>query len=300
MGRALGRNRGWRLVLLFALLAAAFLVWHQQRRTPTRSYRVAEVDPRFGLELREVEAAAREAVALWEKAAGRFLFRLEPRGEIAIRLVYDHRQEAVDRLRALGLRMDGAKASYDEARARFEALKADLDGKQAAFRAEREAHGADVERFNSEVRGFGAAGVSAEARPRLEATRQALALQDTALRRRREELETLGRDLEGLALVVNELAAGLNLDVDRARTLGEGLGQEFCQGQYVRENGQQRIAVYHVLDRDGLVRVLAHELGHALGLEHVDAPGAIMHRLAGAGAPRLAPADVAALRAVLR
>ena len=74
------------------------------------------------------------------------------------------------------------------------------------------------------------------------------------------------------------------------------LGSEFCGGDYVSKDGKQTITIYQFDDENRLVRVLAHEFGHALGLKHNDNPKAIMYRLMQSDSLNLAPDDIAALK----
>ena len=76
-----------------------------------------------------------------------------------------------------------------------------------------------------------------------------------------------------------------------------GEHRRFHKGEY---NGKE-ITIYQYQDLDDLILILAHELGHALGLAHVDDPKAVMHEILGdqdLDTLTLTSADVRALRTV--
>ena len=64
---------------------------------------------------------------------------------------------------------------------------------------------------------------------------------------------------------------------------------------YVEEGGDRRIDIYEFSTEEKLVRVLAHELGHALGIDHVPDSKAIMYEFNEENSLTLTDADKAAL-----
>ena len=109
-------------------------------------------------------------------------------------------------------------------------------------------------------------------------------------------LNEMVRVINALVGTLNRLAKSLNLSVEKYNTIGASRGETFTGGVYHSAEGVQGIDVYEFSSRDKLVRILAHEFGHALGLEHNDDPKAVMYRLNEGDTKVLTASDIAALQ----
>ena len=116
------------------------------------------------------------------------------------------------------------------------------------------------------------------------------------LRIRQEESKALVDTINSIVVVINEIASNNNLDLVDHQNIGSTLGREFCEGIYEYKNGKRSITVYQYDNEYRLVRVLAHEFGHALGLSHSKSGEAVMYHLIQSDSLELAADDIAALK----
>ncbi|MCE1229662.1 MAG: matrixin family metalloprotease [Firmicutes bacterium] len=296
-----GDRRFWRLPLLMVALIACLGLyeWQRRERYAPLTYRIGTVDERFGLSAEEFAEAVEQAAGLWRHAAGREVFRAQGGGMVEMNLIYDYRQEAADRLKALNLKLENSRAAYDTLKSRFESLQQECDSESAQFKRDGEELRERVARFNARRDALAQRGGTDSALRALEEERQSLFSAQEGLRQRQERLSENLETLKSLAVVVNDLAAHHNLDVVAYGDTGRSLGEEFSEGEYVRDGARRTISVYHFPSRNGLVRVLAHEIGHALGIAHLPSQQAVMHRLMKSDTPELTHEDVEALRQAL-
>jgi hypothetical protein len=281
------------LLVVLSVFAVSFLLKPDPCREQI-TYRIGTVDPRFGLSRQDISMAAARAAEMWGKAGNRVLFREDPRGSVVINLVYDYRQESADKLRTLSYRIDDTESAYDELKSVFERMKSEFEQKHDGLARDFQMYNARVSAFNAEVEA-NRHQASEETYRRLMAEKDELAFLSEGLNARKEELKGSEETLKSLVTVINRIAHNRNLDIVKYRDAGKKLGPEFCEGEYIRKNGKESINIYQFDGGSKLVRVLAHELGHALGLKHVENPQAVMYRLMQTDSLVLAPEDIAAL-----
>jgi hypothetical protein len=268
-------------------------------------YNIGTFDAQFGLSKEDFLEYMLEAEKIWEKPAGRELFRYdqaaESSGVVQVNLVYDYRQEATVKIGKLGLVVSDTRASYDSLRTRYSALeekyvaaKSIYQTKVDNFKQRQSAYAEKVDYWNSQ------GGAPANEYKKLNAESDALEKELVAIRAMEKNINTQAEDINALVTVINDLARTLNINVDALNTIGATRGEEFTEGEYKEAGTNKEIYIYEFSTKDKLVRVLAHELGHALGLDHVEDTEAIMYYLNQNKNGALTAADLEALQTLCK
>lgn len=244
------------------------------------TYSLGSLDPRFGISTSTLLKEISEAEAIWEVPSGKDLFAYAPSGgAVMVSLIYDSRQAATDKLKLAGIQLSKSKSSYESLKAMYDTLSVTVaseqsvyEGKVAAYKRAEQAYNAEVERWNKK------GGAPPAEYERLQADKAALALQFAEVKSLESAMNADIDTLNALATTLNQLIVQLNLNVRQYNRVGASAG-EFEEGLYQLAGGVQTISIFEYANRTQLVRVLAHEMGHALELEHVADPAAIMYKI---------------------
>lgn len=251
------------------------------------AWHIADIDPRFNMSREALTDTMTEGTQLWNQAAGTPLFvRTRDQG-IAVSLIFDHRQALYDQLREMfdqaeQLRKDIAQADQDlavlnaeidELNTRIDSENQQLQALQQDFEALRDRH--------ANRRGQ----VPSSVMPKLQ-TLQA------ASQEIHEQLQNRIREAERVRYRFNTHVAERNLVAEQYTSLVNDLNRRSAaqgadtnvgeHGIFIRQRGrnvevaEEQIHVFRVSSQEALLTILAHELGHAIGINHLPEPDAIM------------------------
>lgn len=304
-----------RALFLIVLLAGGVYVYREQVETfalqayrealpcsVPLSYRIGSIDPRFNLSTSTLLSALDSAASLWEEAAGKTLFVHDQEGgDLIVSLVYDVRQETTEKLRELGLSVDEDLDTYENMKQRYLEMFAAYESNVARFESLRIEYERDADAYERDVEMWNArGGAPSGAYEAMKARQSELSADEARLRALQETINSQVSTVNALAHRLNTLAHDLNISVAQYNTVGDALPGEFEQAVYESRPGQETIRVFEYDSTERLTRVLTHELGHALGLEHVEDENAVMYRLNESKNENLTETDISALEALCR
>lgn len=257
----------WLVLLAVVAVAGSAVYYKYEEGRPCAApivYSIGTVDSRFGVNAADLKRDLSAAAKIWDTAAGKTLFTYADAGGVKVNLVYDEREASAK----LGTQITMQQASAD-------ANRASIDAEHAQIETDQNALNAKVEQINA--RG----GATPSERAEIQREQQAL---DSRIAALNDDVAAFNGNIRA----INGEVAEFN----------QTAGHLFEEGEYMQDSSGRRINIYEFVGTDQLERVLAHELGHAVGLDHNGNPDSIMYANNESG--NLVPTadDIAALKSL--
>lgn len=285
------------IVLLGVVAVSSTVMFQRITETPcttTLHYTIGTFDNRFQLSQNEFRAAIMEAEAIWEEPFEHDFFVFNPDAEFTINLIFDERQQLTleeqisrDILERKSVQQDKYLSEYEMLKVQFRIEVKKYETQLQAYEQELQKYNDTVSRWNSRR------GAPPIVYKELREERLRLEDQLTDIETKQTNLNRLTDKINSIARENNQFVEEYNTDVITYNNKF-GSSRQFDQGDYQGD----RINVYQFESKSDLRLALAHELGHALSLQHVDDQKAIMYYLMDKQDifnPSLTPSDVGAL-----
>jgi antitoxin component YwqK of YwqJK toxin-antitoxin module len=285
------------VVVFTSLLAGGgfYYVTHKACSSPI-AYKIGTFDTGFGISKEDFLSSISSAGLLWDASVHKTLFAYNPKGSLTVNLVYDNRQKVTQQNQMLEADTQKLASVASSVKAQYQSLEADYQAQKAAYTAAVEAFNKDQTSYSTTVEYWNSQGGA----PHTEY--EALTSQRNDLIIKQSKLESDRLAINSLVDQINAFIEKYNLLVNDANaqisTINQSAGKEFEEGQF--DPRTNSITIYEFSNNKKLVRVLAHELGHAIGLDHNANPLSVMYPVNQATTLILTKDDIAALKAVCK
>lgn len=262
------------------------------------TYRLGSFDERFGISKAEFLRDINQSVGIWENGINKNLFEYSDQGSLTINLIFDQRQADTIKNNGLEKILEQTKTATNSTNQEIASARINYENKKQEYLNlvnELEVLGRNYENQVSYWNDKGGA-------PKDEYDK---------LQIEKANLLTLQNKVENVRLEVNNLADGLNLLIEKYNNLTASANSaindynnqshivgEFREGEYISDGKGRRINIYEFVDKTKLIRVLSHEFGHALGVDHNDNPKSIMYKLNRGNNLSLSGEDLGSLKTV--
>jgi predicted Zn-dependent protease len=243
--------------------------------TPIK-YKLGSIDNQFNLTQDEFKKYIADSAAIWNTAEGKQLFVYDPEGPLTVSLKYDERQSLNTQINQLDTKLDEQNKKLAPEIKAYEQRVASFKQKAAQLNQE-------IDNWNSK------GGAPMDVYQGLVSRQQAL---QTESRQLQSEAAALGQSTDSYNSDVQELTQTVDV-------YNQALKFKPEEGIYIQDQDGRRIIIYFYNSPTELTHTLAHELGHAVGLEHLANNQAIMFSKTN-NAVNVTDDDLAALREVCR
>lgn len=262
------------LLAVLGVLIYGFYWYFSRTRCETPiEFSIGSVDSRFKIDNAGVNETSSEAAEEWNEQTNLGLFAFNASSPLKINMIYDSRQGEIDNIKGQASSLENQKSSLDTQNAEFESLLSEYKER--------------LNKYNETVKFYNESG---GAPPDQYA---ALNQEQQALKKMQQTLSEMASSLNRQGELYNAKVGSLQQDIN------ENASKIITQGDF--DPRSNTINIYTYGGKDELRFVIMHELGHALGLDHVSDPKALMYAMVqqqDVGNPTLTQADLTEIERV--
>lgn len=227
------------------------LVFYSRCEKPI-TFRISSVDPKFNISSEEILSQTKQAADLWNNSYHKQVLKYDSTGNVAISLVFDERQSTLSNIANLDLELKNIEPSLQERIKTYNEQLNELDSK--------------IKALNTQVDYWNKKGGA----PR-DIYNQLLD-QQAQYKKEAEKLNKQGDEINLETAKYNQQVTKL----DSTITSFNNIIEEKPEGG-VFNSANNNIEIYVYGSKNEYIHLAAHELGHALKLDHTSNPNAIMN-----------------------
>lgn len=239
-------------------------------------YSIGSIDNSFGISSDYLSLALKEAEDSWENISGKDLFKYTPDKGIKVNLIYDYRQDSTIQLNNLDNNLKISDNQYLNLKRQYEEYVSEYNLKNKNLSVLISNYN---QRYSLYEKAINSSKKSSSSYEQLAIEKKNLDEMFLQIKTAEKNLNSLVEKINVTIRELNTAAKKLNLNINNYNEISQGLNQEFEQGNYTVSGQKKEINIYQFANREKLIAVLIHELGHSLGLDHVDNPNDIMYSL---------------------